>query len=100
MLDEYSQSFGSSIKKFEEMLKTNFTFFFDAQEIEYIAQHYIDFGKMNLARKAIKIGNKQHPCNINILLLKSFVRVVFHLAEFQLFFALDLEQLQKLIQLL
>ena len=64
MLDEYSQSFGSSIKKFEEMLKTNFTFFFDAQEIEYIAQHYIDFGKMNLARKAIKIGNKQHPVTL------------------------------------
>ena len=76
MLDEYSQSFGSSIKKFEEMLKTNFTFFFDAQEIEYIAQHYIDFGKMNLARKAIKIGNKQHPCNINILLLKSEILIL------------------------
>tara|TARA_B100001057_G_scaffold221322_1_gene221749 strand:- start:1464 stop:2822 length:1359 start_codon:yes stop_codon:yes gene_type:complete len=76
MLDDYSQSFISSIKKFEEMLKTNFTYFFDAQEIEYIAQHYIDFGKINLAKKVIKIGNKQHPVNINILLLKSEILIL------------------------
>ena len=71
MLEDYSQSFSSSIERFEEMLKTNLTYFFDSQEIEYIVQHYIDFGKLNLAKKAIKIGNKQHPGNINILLLKS-----------------------------
>ena len=71
MLEDYSQGFSSSIKRFEEMLKTNFTYFFDAQEIVYIAQYYIDFGKVNLAKKAIKIGYKQHPGNINILLLKS-----------------------------
>ena len=76
MLDDYSQDFISSIKKFEEMLKTNYTYFFDAQEIEYIAQHYIDFGKINLAKKAIKIGNKQHPVNINILLLKSEISIL------------------------
>ena len=57
MLDDYSQDFISSIKKFEEMLKTNLTYFFDAQEIEYIAQHYIDFVIINLAKKAIKIEN-------------------------------------------
>ena len=71
MLEDYSQDYSSSLKKFEEMLKTNFTYFFDAQEIESIALHYIDFGKINLAKKAIKIGNRQHPGNINILLLKS-----------------------------
>ncbi len=76
MLDDYSEGFVSSIKKFEEMLKTNFTYFFDAQEIEYIAQHYIDFGEINLAKKAIKIGNKQHPININILLLKSEISIL------------------------
>ena len=46
MLEDFSQSFSSSIKKFEEMLKTNITYFFDSQEIEYISQHYIDFGKI------------------------------------------------------
>tara|TARA_A100001011_G_scaffold129297_1_gene136259 strand:+ start:4285 stop:5643 length:1359 start_codon:yes stop_codon:yes gene_type:complete len=76
MLEDFSQGFISSVKKFEEMLKTNFTYFFDAQEIEYIAQHYIDFGKINLAKKAIKIGNKQHPVNINILLLKSEISIL------------------------
>jgi predicted Zn-dependent protease len=58
------------------MLKTNFTYFFDAQEIVYIAQYYIDFGKVNLAKKAIKIGYKQHPGNINILLLKSEILIL------------------------
>ena len=71
MQEDFSQGFSSSIKKFEDMLKTNLTYFFDAQEIEYIAQHYIDFGKANLAKKAIKIGNNQHPSNLNILLLKT-----------------------------
>ena len=76
MFEDYSQGFSSSLTKFEEMLKTNFTYFFDAQEIEYIAQHYIDFGNINLAKKAIKIGNKQHPSNINILLLKSEISIL------------------------
>ena len=76
MLEDYNQGFSSSLNKFEEMLKTNLTFFFDAQEIEYIAQHYIDFGKINLAKKAVKIGNKQHPVNINILLLKSEIFIL------------------------
>ena len=76
MLDDYSQDYSSSLKKFEEMLKTNFTYFFDAQEIEFIGLHYIDFGKINLAKKAIKIGNRQHPNNINILLLKSEILIL------------------------
>ena len=76
MLDDYSQDYSSSLKKFEEMLKTKFTYFFDAQEIESIALHYIDFGKINLAKKAIKIGNRQHPNNINILLLKSEILIL------------------------
>jgi len=84
MLEDYSQDYSSSLKKFEEMLKTNFTYFFDAQEIEFIALHYIDFGKINLAKKAIKIGNRQHPSNINILLLKSEILILedkYQLAE-------------------
>ena len=76
MLEDYSQDYSSSLKKFEGMLKTNFTYFFDAQEIEFIALHYIDFGKINLAKKAIKIGNRQHPSNINILLLKSEILIL------------------------
>ena len=58
MLEDYSPGFNSSIQKFEEMLKTNLTYFFDSQEIECIAQHYIDFGKVNLAKKIIKIGTR------------------------------------------
>ena len=76
MIEDYDKGYGSSIDKFQEMLKTNLTYFFDAQEIEYIAQHYIDSGKLNLAKKIIKIGDKQHPENINILLLKSEIFIL------------------------
>ncbi len=76
MIEDYYRGFDSSLRKFEQMLKTKLTYFFDAQEFEYIVQYYIDFGKINLAKKAVKIGNKQHPKNINILLLKSEILIL------------------------
>ena len=51
MFESNSEELKPSIEKFEQMLKTNHIYFFDAQEIEYVAQHYIDFGKINLAKK-------------------------------------------------
>ncbi|MDG2372478.1 MAG: hypothetical protein P8L83_07680 [Flavobacteriaceae bacterium] len=53
------------------MLKTNEVLFFDAQEFESIVQYYIDYGKLNLADRALEIGMNQHPRNGELLLLKS-----------------------------
>ena len=66
MLEDYSQDIVLHLK-IRRNAQNEFYVFFDAQEIEFIALHYIDFGKINLAKKAIKIGNRQHPSNINIL---------------------------------
>jgi tetratricopeptide (TPR) repeat protein len=58
-----------SLKKFESMLKTNSVYFFDSIEFEEIIHYYIDSGKTALAKKAIKLGLKQHPNSIILRLL-------------------------------
>ena len=52
---------GLSLSKFESMLKTNKILFFDSEEFEDIIFHYMDTGKMNLAKKALKLALEQHP---------------------------------------
>ena len=42
-----------SISKFESMLKTNSLLFFDSEEFENIIHHYLNNGKVALAKKAI-----------------------------------------------
>ncbi len=57
-----------SIEKFELMLKTNEVGFFDSDEFEQIIEHYLDHGKMALARKAIHLAMNQHPSSVNLRL--------------------------------
>ncbi|MDY0780022.1 tetratricopeptide repeat protein [Tenacibaculum sp. IB213877] len=52
------------------MLKTNNIFFFDATEFEQIIQHYLNIGKLSLAKKATQLGLDQHPASIELKLLK------------------------------
>ena len=65
----------SSILKFESMLKTNDVYFFDAEDFEEIIHHYLNNGKITLAKKAIKIGLQQHPAAIHLKLLNVEVLV-------------------------
>jgi tetratricopeptide (TPR) repeat protein len=58
------------ITKFESMLKTNHVLFFDSEEFENIIHHYLNQGKIALAKKAIKLGLEQHPTSINLRLFK------------------------------
>lgn len=59
-----------SLTKFESMLKTNHVLFFDSEEFENIIHHYLNQGKIVLAKKAIKLGLDQHPTSINLKLFK------------------------------
>jgi tetratricopeptide (TPR) repeat protein len=59
-----------SLKKFESMLKTNKILFFDSEEFENIIFHYMESGKIILAKKAIKIAFEQHPNSINLKILQ------------------------------
>ncbi len=58
-----------SITKFESMLKTDDIYFFDAEDFEEIIHHYLNHGKVALAKKAIKIGLQQHPACVELKLL-------------------------------
>ena len=59
-----------SLSKFESMLKTNKVFFFDSEEFEDIILHYMDTGRMNLAKKALKLGLEQHPKSSGLKLVQ------------------------------
>lgn len=63
------------LTKFESMLKTNHVLFFDSEEFENIIHHYLNQGKIALAKKAIKLGLDQHPTSINLRLFKAEVYI-------------------------
>lgn len=60
-----------SIQKFELMLKSNEVGFFDSDEFDQIIEHYLDEGKIALARKAIGLGISQHPTSVNLKLYRA-----------------------------
>jgi len=63
------------IAKFESMLKTDEIFFFDAEDFEEIIHHYLNNGKVSLAKKAIQLSLDQHPRVTNLKLLEVEVLV-------------------------
>ncbi len=64
-----------SLTKFESMLKTNNVLFFDSGEFENIIHHYLELGKIALAKKAIKLGLEQHPTSTNLKLFKIEIHI-------------------------
>ncbi|MBN4085441.1 hypothetical protein JYT89_03765, partial [Flavobacteriaceae bacterium AH-315-B10] len=67
---QYDDNNNLSLSKFESMLKTNHVLFFDSNEFENIIHHYMDIGKMALAKKAIKLGLEQHPASTSLKLFQ------------------------------
>ena len=58
------------LTRFESMLKTNDVLFFDSDDFENIVNHYLENGKIALAKKAVKLGLDQHPSSSNLKLFK------------------------------
>ena len=52
------------------MLKTNDVYFFDSEEFEEIIHHYLENGKIALAKKATKLGLEQHPTATSLKLFQ------------------------------
>lgn len=65
-----------SLTRFESMLKTNDILFFDSVEFENIIHHYLENGKIALAKRAIKLGLQQHPASINLRLFKVDILII------------------------
>lgn len=72
---ESSENDGMSIKKFESMLQSNKVGFFDSEEFEQIIEHYLELGKMVLARKAVRLSLSQHPGSVALQLLQAEIFV-------------------------
>lgn len=69
-LSEEEDDYNLSLSKFESMLKTNKVLFFDSEEFEEIILHYLDLGKANLAKKALKLALEQHPKSTGLKLVQ------------------------------
>jgi tetratricopeptide (TPR) repeat protein len=69
-LSHDEEEYNLSLSKFESMLKTNKVLFFDSEEFEEIILHYLDMGKANLAKKALKLGLDQHPKSTGLKLVQ------------------------------
>ncbi len=74
-LSEEEEDYQLSLSKFESMLKTNKILFFDSEEFEEIILHYLDMGKPNLAKKALKLALDQHPKSTGLKLVQAEVLV-------------------------
>ncbi|MBC7643179.1 MAG: tetratricopeptide repeat protein [Flavobacterium sp.] len=68
--EDYDDDYNGSLSKFESMMKTNKILFFDSEEFEDIILHYLDMGKNNLAKKALKLGLDQHPKSTGLKLVQ------------------------------
>jgi tetratricopeptide (TPR) repeat protein len=69
-LDHEEEEYSMSLKKFESMLRTNKVYFFDSEEFADIIIHYIDTGKLTMARKALKLALDQHPNSVSVKLVQ------------------------------
>src|SRR5690606_4901743 len=69
-LSNEEEEYNLSLSKSESMLKTNKVLFFDSEEFEEIILHYLDLGKANLAKKALKLGLEQHPKSTGLKLVQ------------------------------
>ncbi len=67
---KFSHEENFPLTRFESMLKTNDVLFFDSDEFENIVNHYLENGKIALAKKAVKLGLDQHPSSSNLKLFK------------------------------
>ena len=84
-MNDEDENLGLSLSKFESMLKTNKVLFFDSEEFENIILHYMDSGKLNLAKKALKLALEQHPNSIKVcmrMVCNDCIEFLFQLLDF------------------
>ena len=89
---------GPPISKFESMLKTDAVYFFDTEDFEEIIHHYLNNGRVSLAKKAIRMGLQQHPDAMEIRLLDIEVLVFENQLDRARTLLDDLQQLDSLNQ--
>lgn len=73
MKDKFHNS--KAIQRYEQMLETRKTLYFDVSDIEIIIYQYLDDGDSHSAMAALKLGLEQHPNNQSLLFLKADILV-------------------------
>jgi len=66
-----SEDFENSLKRFEEMIASNTSQFFDADELEEIIEYYMQWFNLELAKKAIDYATNQYPYNSSLKIKKA-----------------------------
>lgn len=69
------------IDRFEQMIKAKSSYFFDVEEIEVLADHYLDHGNHDRATVAIKHGLSIHPKSSSLLLKEAHALLFVNKAE-------------------
>ena len=70
MKDHFEHIDASAYETFEEIRKHLISLKATREEFEEIVLHYLDLGKPNLAKKALKLGLDQHPKSTGLKLVQ------------------------------
>lgn len=65
--------FRESVARFKSMIKSKTTKYFDVFEVEGIVDHFLEDGRIKLARKAVETGLGLHPSSISLKIRKAQV---------------------------
>jgi len=86
--------FQEAVARFKKMVKSNTSKYFDVFEVEGIIDHFLEDGRIKLAKKAVEAGLRLHPSSISIKIRQA--QVLMH--EGKLEECLDLISLAEKIE--
>ena len=58
--------FQEAVARFKKMVKSNTSKYFDVFEVEGIVDHFLEDGRIKLAKKAVEAGLRLHPSSVSI----------------------------------
>jgi tetratricopeptide (TPR) repeat protein len=58
--------FQEAVTRFKKMVKNHTSKYFDVYEVEGIVDHFLEDGRIKLAKKAVEVGLRLHPSSISI----------------------------------
>ncbi len=65
--------FQEAVKRFKRMVKSDTSKYFDVFEVEGIVDHFLEDGRIKLAKRAVETGLRLHPNSISIKIRKAQV---------------------------
>jgi hypothetical protein len=71
--DFEEDDFQEAITRFNEMVENDTSSYFDVFEVEGIIDHFLEDGRIALARIAVETGLKLHPAAVSIQICKAQV---------------------------